>query len=202
MSVKKFRPSNGVSYGCNYTVTAEDLVDQEINFDFSEDLYFLAPIVSVKSAAGVHKNLVGLEISTPSKGVVKIKDSVADFYEKKVLTIGGTSVSGAGSVDVVLAGASAVNVPIADTDSKVAVATKIAAASFPGWVTSRSGAIVTFTATTVGNKANTDTFTLNTSTGVTGTFTYAQEGSSNTGFGFAVGDIVSIIAQRATALLA
>jgi hypothetical protein len=99
---------------------------------------------------------------------------------KEVDTISVTgAATSAGTVTVTLAG-TAFNVAVAAGDSVEAVATKIRAAIYAGWITGGTGANVTFTANEAGTKA-TAIFSGG-STGVTATVTKTTTGSIGKGF--------------------
>jgi hypothetical protein len=72
----------------------------------------------------------------------------------------------------------AVNVVITDGDLATAIAANIRAETFPGWVVSGTGADVVFTSTIYGALPGTNSFTLNTTTGVTGNFVITTSGSN------------------------
>lgn len=95
------------------------------------------------------------------------------------LAITGTA-TGAGSVNISLNGAGAVDIPIADGDINTAIATKIGAGTFVGWTTLVTSNTVTFTATSVGALTGANTFGLTTTTGVTGVYTVTNSGSNDT----------------------
>lgn len=73
----KVRPTNGVSFGLKYTVTADDATAGSVDFDFrigSDDFRFdLVAVVSVLAATtGVLTNPADLAITYPNKGVVSV----------------------------------------------------------------------------------------------------------------------------------
>ncbi len=72
----KIRPTNGVSYGLKYTVTAADALAGYVEFDFrvgSVDYRFdLVASVMVLSAANVLTNPADLAVTYPSKGVIRV----------------------------------------------------------------------------------------------------------------------------------
>lgn len=72
MSTRKFRPSNGVSYGLVYTVTAQDASDGTITFDFQQTRYFLAAAIQVVSALNAVVDLADVVITYPSEGKVTV----------------------------------------------------------------------------------------------------------------------------------
>lgn len=73
----KFRPTNGVSYGVKYTVTADDATAGSVDFDFrigTDDFRFdLVAVVSVLAeTTGVLTNPADLAITYPNKGVITV----------------------------------------------------------------------------------------------------------------------------------
>lgn len=73
----KVRPTNGVSFGLKYTVTADDATAGSVDFDFrigSDDFRFdLVAVVSVLAATtGVLTNPADLAITYPNKGVIRV----------------------------------------------------------------------------------------------------------------------------------
>jgi hypothetical protein len=78
MATKTYRPTNGVSFGLKYTVTADDDTDGVITFDFGVG-YQLAAAISVTSAAGVNVALSDAVITYPAGGQVRIADGAATF---------------------------------------------------------------------------------------------------------------------------
>lgn len=72
------RPTKGVSFGLDYTVTAQDVIDRSILFDFGVD-YPLTPIVSIKSSAGAAKALTGLQITShPTSGAILLDEAITE----------------------------------------------------------------------------------------------------------------------------
>jgi hypothetical protein len=79
----KVRPTNGVSYGFKYTVTADDATASEVLFDFrinTVDLRFdLVAIVQVLAeTTGVVTNPADLQITYPSKGLVLVQGTLVE----------------------------------------------------------------------------------------------------------------------------
>jgi hypothetical protein len=77
----KVRPTNGVSYGLKYTVTADDATAAEVLFDFrigTDDFRFdLVAIVQVLAeTTGVVTNPADLQITYPSKGQVLVQGTL------------------------------------------------------------------------------------------------------------------------------
>lgn len=75
------RPTNGVSYGLKYTVTAADASADEVLFDFrlpnSEYRFNLVANVQVLAATtGVVTNPVNLAITYPGKGQIKVSGTL------------------------------------------------------------------------------------------------------------------------------
>ena len=73
----KVRPSNGVSFGVKYTVTASDASTGYVDFDFrlgTDDFRFdLVAVVSVLAAStSVVTNPADLAILYPNKGVIRV----------------------------------------------------------------------------------------------------------------------------------
>jgi len=108
--------------------------------------------------------------------------SITAVAEVITLTITGPAVT-TGSVNIVIRGASPVNIVLTNGDSASTIATNIAAGSFTGWTVTSLGAVVTFTATATGAKAGANTFTLVTTTGVTGTFAIPTPGVTGVSWG-------------------
>lgn len=89
------RPSNGVSYGAKYSVTADDATAGEVVFDFrvpSGGAYQgdLAALVLVTNAAGVVTTPVDLAITYPAAGVIKVagtlvKNSVIHLVAQRAI---------------------------------------------------------------------------------------------------------------------
>lgn len=100
------------------------------------------------------------------------KTSVAGQAEVASLTISSAPTT-AGNVIVTLDGTST-SIAVATTDTADGVATKIRGTAFAGWTTGGTGATVTFTADTVGNKGDA-AYDAN-GTGTTGTMTTPTQG--------------------------
>jgi hypothetical protein len=72
------RPTNGVSFGLDYTVTAQDVIDRSILFDFGVE-YPLTPIVSIKDSTGAAKALTGLQITShPTSGAILLDEAITE----------------------------------------------------------------------------------------------------------------------------
>jgi len=83
MSTIVVRPSNGTSYGCKYSVTADDASAGEVIFDFripngGEYIHDLSAVVLVTTAAGVLANPVDLAITYPAHGAVKVAGTLLE----------------------------------------------------------------------------------------------------------------------------
>lgn len=70
------RPTNGVSYGVKYVVTADDVTAGFIDFDFRiADTYHFDLVAAVQVLAettNIVTNPADLAISYPEKGVIKV----------------------------------------------------------------------------------------------------------------------------------
>lgn len=123
---------------------------------------------------------IGLQLSTPEMDFMSI---VASMSKKVVaaasaaygltISVGATT---AGNVAVELPGLAPVNVAVLATDTTVAqVAAKIRAATFTGWTTGGTDAVVTFTRTATGRALGEASFAPN-ATGVVGSLSATREG--------------------------
>jgi hypothetical protein len=69
MGVVMARPTNGVSYGINYTVLPADITAGYVQVTFNVDLFRLAYIPCVRDVNGVSKANTGLTITYPTADV-------------------------------------------------------------------------------------------------------------------------------------
>lgn len=112
-----------------------------------------------------------LDITQGAVGTVEVRD----------LTVSSGATS-AGNVDIVLDGADAVTVALAETDTTAElVAAAIAAAEFTGWTVAVEGAVVTFTRETARVSTGAYTFTDTGETGAAATFTEITAGTDGSG---------------------
>ena len=77
------RPTNGVSYGYKYTVTAADASAGEVEFDFrvsTNDLRFdlVAAVQVLAETTSIVTNPADLAITYPNKGVVKVAGTLVE----------------------------------------------------------------------------------------------------------------------------
>lgn len=96
-------------------------------------------------------------------------------FEKQTLTV-SEAATAAGVVDVVLNGAAAVSITLAEGDTPEVIAGKIAAGTFTGWAATAVGAVVTFVATTATVRNGAYTFTDTGTTGAAATFARVTAG--------------------------
>lgn len=79
----KVRPTNGVSYGLKYTVTAADASAGEVEFDFrrGEEFYrfeLVAQVQVLAETTNIITNPADLAITYPSDGVVKVAGTLVE----------------------------------------------------------------------------------------------------------------------------
>jgi len=85
MSLKLSRPTNGISFGKNYTVTAQDATDGEAIIDFQVD-YPLAAVVQITRSGEVATS--DAVITFPANGQVSIADgSTYSVTEDDVISV-------------------------------------------------------------------------------------------------------------------
>lgn len=124
-----------------------------------------------------------LDITQGAVGTVEVRE----------LTV-STGATSAGNVDIVLDGADAVTVALAETDTTAElVAAAIAAAEFIGWTVTAEGAVVTFTRDTGIASTGAYTFTDTGSTGAAATFAEITAGADGSG-------TVSVVLDGASAV--
>lgn len=75
MSTVTTRPTNGVSYGFQYTVTSQDATDGSVLIDFQVE-YDLAAVVQVLDSSGAVATSDAV-ITFPAAGQVQIADGVS-----------------------------------------------------------------------------------------------------------------------------
>lgn len=110
-----------------------------------------------------------------------ITQGAVGTVEVQALTV-SAGVTSAGAVAIVLDGADAVTVTLADTDTTAElVAAAIAAAEFTGWTVTAEGAVVTFTRDTAGASTGAYTFTDTGSTSAAATFAEITAGTDGSG---------------------
>ncbi len=78
MSTKLLRPTNGVSYGTSYTVTAQDVADGYVLFDFQVDISLVANI-QLYDGSGVGIPLASIGDSTDTVTVFPPADAVITY---------------------------------------------------------------------------------------------------------------------------
>jgi hypothetical protein len=118
----------------------------------------------------------GVRVDPPGTPVAGDAYVSKDTYEQWNLEITGACTS-SGNVTVILAGGTPVVVALTNGDAINDVATKIRNASYTGWAAGGTGANVTFTATTYGDKTGTFSYTDTDTTGATGTLGNVIQGS-------------------------
>jgi hypothetical protein len=153
------RPTNGVSYGVKYKVTGEEV-------DVAEVVTLVAT-----GAPTVDGNVTVTLPSLSGVTVAVIGVAVAEVVELEVTA----EPTADGNVTITLPSLAGVAVAVLDVDLINDVATKIRAATFTGWTTGGSGAIVTFTKNVAGAVSGTPTFSGGT-TGVTATISITTVG--------------------------
>lgn len=79
------RPTNGVSYGVKYTITAADVTAGSVLFDFSKNgdgnyRYDLVASVAVDNGSGVIETVTGLTITYPKYGQILVAGTLTAGY--------------------------------------------------------------------------------------------------------------------------
>lgn len=79
----KVRPTNGVSYGCKYTVTADDVSTGYVEFDFrlfTADLRFdlVANVQVLAETTNIVTNPADLAITYPTQGVIRVTATLVE----------------------------------------------------------------------------------------------------------------------------
>ena len=183
-------PYNG---SLNYTVTSTDASDGSVEFVYPMSDKLVANVQVVDSMNGIVAT-TGMLIDDTVAGKVTVgtRDGVAEVI---TLTIAG-DVATTGTADIVVRGGTEVNVAIADEDTAIEVATKIALGTFTGWTVTSSGAIVTFTADDEEAKTGVNTFDLTTSTGITGVFAITTTGEDAGTYSLVAGQKLKVMVDR------
>jgi hypothetical protein len=191
IDVSNSSPFNGSR---THSVTATDVSDGSVTLTFPTSYNLVSNVQVLDARRGIVAT-TGMLIDNSVAGVVNIGTAPA-VEEVLTLTIGGTAIATTGTANIVLNGAAAVDIVTTNLDTAVQVATNIAAGTYTGWTTSRTGLVITFTATAAGAKAGANTFGLTTSTGITGTFATVTEGVATGAFALAAGQILNVFVER------
>jgi hypothetical protein len=69
------RMTNGVSFGIRYTITAQDVIDGVVLFDFQEDIYDLVGTIAITDASDAVVTMAGVGVSYPDTGQIQIDDA-------------------------------------------------------------------------------------------------------------------------------
>ena len=142
--------------------------------------------IAVINKSGIAGNIQLGDFTAGSSGSFEVQrlditQGAVGTAEVQALTV-SAGVNAAGNVDIVLDGAEAVTVALADTDTTAeSVAAAIANTTFTGWTVEAEGAVVTFTRETGGVSTGDYTFTDTDDTSAAATFAQITAGTDGSG---------------------
>lgn len=85
-SIVNTRPTNGVSYGYKHEITADDVTNGGIIFDFQNNVELVANITWVDSAGAI-KAPTGMIVEYPAVGQVRVEDGTVTWVAGDFLYI-------------------------------------------------------------------------------------------------------------------